>query len=64
MCFGAGRIRCSESMPDREFFREPLHKFAGAQEIIPQGLKPAILLAFSGTSKLVPFQNTPCAELC
>jgi len=35
----------------------------GAQELIAQGLKPAILLAVSGTSKLVPFQNSTCAEL-
>jgi hypothetical protein len=35
----------------------------GGKELIPQGLKPTILLAFFGTSKLVPFQNSPCAEI-
>jgi hypothetical protein len=35
----------------------------GAQKLIHQGLKPAILLAFIGTSELVPFQNSPCAVL-
>jgi hypothetical protein len=29
-----------------------------AQENFPQGLKPASLLALSGTTEVVPFQNT------
>jgi hypothetical protein len=31
---------------------------------IPQGLKPAILLAFFGTTKVAPFQDTIYATGC
>src|SRR5208337_2899689 len=35
--------------------------FSGQRIHVPQGLKPAILLAFSGTAEAVPFQNPICA---